>query len=143
MKNLVSFNQFVTLVTTTRNLSKHLFRIHELAVHQLNPNEIDKEMQTCFYFLYATGKAVKQIEQKAIKQAVNVTEMDSSNLVELIKSDGGQLSESLVVCHNLICHRIDLMHFTPKVQNSLYFVSETVKELKSMEAEIKPELNGE
>jgi hypothetical protein len=136
MTNLNSFNQFINHVTQTRNLSKHLFRIHDLAVHQLNPDEITKEKQTCFYFINETAKAVKKIENKVIKQSIPISEIDCSKLVNTIKSDDGQLSESLVVCHNLVCHCIHLMHFTPKVQTSLYYVSETAKQIKVIEQEI-------
>jgi len=139
MENQNSFNQFVNDATQVRNYSKHLFRIHELAVHQLNPDEITETEQSCFYFLYSTAKAIKKIEKKAIKKGVPVTEIESSKLIELIKSDSGQLSESLVISHNLVCHRLHLMHFTEKVQNSLYFVSEVVKHIKAIENQLKAE----
>jgi len=137
MENQNSFNQFVNDVTKVRKYSKHLFRIHELVVHQLNPDEITQDYQACFYFLYATAKTVKQIEKKAIKKGVPVSEIESSKLIELIKTNSGQLSESLVICHNLICHRIHLSHFTEKVQNSLYYLAEAANHIKAIEQEIK------
>lgn len=143
MKNPISFNQFVNLVTDTRNLSKHFSRIHDLGVHQLNPDNVSKDEQSDFYFLHQTKKAIRKIEKLAFEPGASVSQVESQNLISLIKDCNGQLSDSLITSHNLVCHHIDLMHFTPKVQTSLYFVFETAKILQRIEAELNNPSNGE
>lgn len=143
MKNQNSFNQFVNLINDTRNLSKHFSRIHELCVHQLDPENVSKEEQSDFYFLHQTKRVIKKIEKLAFEPGGCVSQVESQNLTSLIKDCNGTLSQSLISSHNRVCHFIDLMHFTPKVQSSLYFVFETAKILQAIEAELNSPNNGE
>lgn len=62
-------------------------------------------------------------------------------IVELIQHSG-HVSESLILCHNLITHQIPLEQFTGDVQTALYYLYQTAQALQPLEEEMFPEESG-
>lgn len=140
MNNLHTVESLKNLIRSEGSVSKHIKRLRDLIIYNINLDEYCEKDQTALYFFNQVAKAFKLIEKSKdldVETSMAAGFKALALLEDIIKGEG-KISDIFRKIHYLVIYHIKMDLYTEKHRSALSCIGNVSEALESFENTILP-----